>query len=261
MADDIPVEVDHVFVSASVGAPEGDRLIELGLVEGSANRHPGQGTANRRFFFANAMLELIWVHDPVEAQSAAAARTSFASMGALVGSRRLGVSVRRVLAATAGTSDVAPFPAWEYRPSYAPTGMPDRDQLHRGLRTAGVLHPDPSPHGHCSRGSARAYEHALPIRELTSARIFAPGAATASPAMLATLQTGAFSFEPAARPAAGTRVRQQASRWARGFAAGAATRAALVSSRPCLRRFHGRRKACRRIAFSPVPMTLLSAIA
>jgi len=44
------------------------------------------------------------------------------------------------------------------------------------------------------------YEHALPIRELTSARIFAPGAATASPAMLATLQTGAFSFEPAARP-------------------------------------------------------------
>ena len=73
MADDIPddrsVEVDHVFVSCSIGAPEGDRLIELGLVEGSPNRHPGQGTANRRFFFANAMLELIWVHDPAEAQS------------------------------------------------------------------------------------------------------------------------------------------------------------------------------------------------
>ncbi|MGH8238896.1 MAG: hypothetical protein ACREXP_18010 [Steroidobacteraceae bacterium] len=57
MAESIPVEVDHVFVSASVGAPEGDRLLDLGLVEGSPNRHPGQGTANRRFFFANAMLE------------------------------------------------------------------------------------------------------------------------------------------------------------------------------------------------------------
>jgi hypothetical protein len=31
-----------VFVSASVGAPEGDRLIQLGLLEGSANRHPAR---------------------------------------------------------------------------------------------------------------------------------------------------------------------------------------------------------------------------
>ena len=48
----VPVEVDHVFVSASVGAPEGDRLLDLGLLEGSPNRHPGQGTANRRFFWS-----------------------------------------------------------------------------------------------------------------------------------------------------------------------------------------------------------------
>jgi hypothetical protein len=44
------------------------------------------------------------------------------------------------------------------------------------------------------------YEHTLPIRELTSLRILAPGAAAPSPAMLATLQTGAFSFEQAAHP-------------------------------------------------------------
>ena len=44
------------------------------------------------------------------------------------------------------------------------------------------------------------YEHALPVRELTSLRIFAPGAATPSAAMLAALRNGAFSFEPAARP-------------------------------------------------------------
>lgn len=44
------------------------------------------------------------------------------------------------------------------------------------------------------------YEHPLPIRELTSVRIFAPGAATPSAAMVAALRTGAFSFQHAAHP-------------------------------------------------------------
>ena len=62
-------ELDHVFICASIGAPEADRLVEFGLTEGTRNAHPGQGTANRRFFFHNAMLELLWVHDAAEAQS------------------------------------------------------------------------------------------------------------------------------------------------------------------------------------------------
>jgi len=59
----------------------------------------------------------------------------------------------------------------------------------------GVQYPDPT-----LSLAPSVIAQVLEIRELTSARIFAPGAATASPAMLATLQTGAFSFEPAARP-------------------------------------------------------------
>jgi hypothetical protein len=39
----------------------------------------------------------------------------------------------------------------------------------------------------------------LPIRELTAVRIFAPGATAPSAAMLAVLESGAFSFEPGAR--------------------------------------------------------------
>ena len=62
------VELDHVFVCASVGAPEADLLRALGLSDGQPNRHPGQGTACRRFFFANAYLELLWVENPAEAQ-------------------------------------------------------------------------------------------------------------------------------------------------------------------------------------------------
>jgi hypothetical protein len=58
--------LDHVIVFCSTGAPEADDLVRLGLREGLPNTHPGQGTANCRFFFQNAYLELLWVSDPKE---------------------------------------------------------------------------------------------------------------------------------------------------------------------------------------------------
>lgn len=59
----------HIFVCTAVGAPEAKDLPDAGLVEGSPNTHPGQGTANRRFFFESGFLELLWVHDEREARS------------------------------------------------------------------------------------------------------------------------------------------------------------------------------------------------
>jgi hypothetical protein len=114
-------EIDHVFVCAAVGAPEAEQLIAFGLTEGSRNRHPGQGTANRRFFFRNAMLELLWVESAEEAQ------------GDNV--RRLGLWERWSRRATSAcpfgicyrpTSDATlppPFESWQYRPPYAPITM------------------------------------------------------------------------------------------------------------------------------------------
>lgn len=200
MADAASVEVDHVFVSASVGAPEGDRLIELGLVEGSPNRHPGQGTVNRRFFFANAMLELIWVEDAAEAQSEAEPARRLHLWERWAGRGGAACPFGVCLRPTAGTSEVAPFPSWEYRPSYSHASMPVADNstvdaeplvfyipVHRRIDTAPPERREP-------------YEHTLPIRELTSLRMFSPGAAALSPAMLAALRTGAFSFQRAASP-------------------------------------------------------------
>ncbi len=60
-------ELDHLFLWASPGGVEADRLVTFGLTEGEPNTHPGQGTACRRFFFRNAYLELLWVNDPIEA--------------------------------------------------------------------------------------------------------------------------------------------------------------------------------------------------
>jgi hypothetical protein len=194
------VEVDHVFVSVSPGAPEGRKLIDLGLLEGSPNRHPGQGTANRRFFFANAMLELIWVEDAAEArnESEPARRLHLWERwaGRDSGACPFGVCLRP----TAGEAKDPPFPAWEYRPAYSPVGLPVADNsmvdaeplvfyipMHRRMDTAPLDQRQP-------------YEHPLPVRELTSVRIFAPGAATPSPTMLCAVRTGAFSFQHAARP-------------------------------------------------------------
>lgn len=67
--------LDHVFVCCDPQAPEAGRLRDAGLIEGSGNVHPGQGKANRRFFFDGGFLELLWVHDPTEARSARTAPT------------------------------------------------------------------------------------------------------------------------------------------------------------------------------------------
>jgi hypothetical protein len=61
--------LDHFLILTGEGAPEAELLTEIGLVEGPRNVHPGQGTANRRFFFRNAMLELAYVRDQAEALS------------------------------------------------------------------------------------------------------------------------------------------------------------------------------------------------
>ena len=62
-------ELDHFFVCANVGAPEAVQVAALGLLHGPSGTHPGQGSANRCFAFHNTYLELIWIHNDVEARS------------------------------------------------------------------------------------------------------------------------------------------------------------------------------------------------
>jgi hypothetical protein len=63
------LELDHVFILVDPEARVADRLLEKGFQERPGNTHPGQGTANCRFYFANGMLEFIWVRDPNEAET------------------------------------------------------------------------------------------------------------------------------------------------------------------------------------------------
>ncbi len=113
-------ELDHLLVWVSPGAPEAERLIGFGLTEGTPNVHPGQGTANRRFFFRNAMLELIWVDDEAEARQEPAARLRVWERWQYrqTGASPFGLCLRR----RPGAEGALPFETWSYRPAYVPAG-------------------------------------------------------------------------------------------------------------------------------------------
>jgi hypothetical protein len=115
---DMPVVVDHVFICTAVGAPSADWLRQFGLMEGSPNQHPGQGTACRRFFFRNAMLELLWVEDVAEARSEQTRRTNLWERWSEAG--RVTSPFGIVLRPAPGTQEGCPFPSWEYSPSSMP---------------------------------------------------------------------------------------------------------------------------------------------
>lgn len=110
--------LDHVFVFCRPGAPEAARLEAAGLRAGRERQHEGQGTANKCFFFANAMLELIWIEDEAEARSElvrplglwerANWRQTGASPFGFCLRLRPGVEM--------------PVPTWDYRPPYLPEG-------------------------------------------------------------------------------------------------------------------------------------------
>jgi hypothetical protein len=110
------LQLHHVFVCTSVGAPEAEGLLTAGLVEGSSNIHPGQGTANRRFFFESGFLELIWVHDEREAQSSLVAPTRLWDRWAERG--RAANPFGLCFSSSDGADSVLPFPSWAYRPDY-----------------------------------------------------------------------------------------------------------------------------------------------
>ncbi len=113
------LELDHVIVCCDAGAPEAAAVAAAGLLEGSSNVHVGQGTANRRFFFRNAYLELLWVADLTEARREPARRTRLWErwLRRRQGACPFGVAFRP---ADAEADEAPPFPTWAYHAPYLP---------------------------------------------------------------------------------------------------------------------------------------------
>ena len=95
--------------------------MRLGFVEGSGNTHPGQGTANRRFYFDNFMLELVWVTDPGEACNERTRRTR---LWERCEGQDGQVSPFGIIFRSTGTPPAQPpFATWSYTPIYLPPGL------------------------------------------------------------------------------------------------------------------------------------------
>ena len=110
------LKLHHIFVCTSAGAPEAEALLDVGLIEGSPNIHPGQGTANRRFFFERGFLELLWVHDEPEAQAPLTAPTKLWDRWVERG--RTANPFGICFSSSKGIESSLPFASWAYQPPY-----------------------------------------------------------------------------------------------------------------------------------------------
>jgi len=61
--------IDHIFIFTDDKGKVADELVAFGLMEGSSRVHVGQGTTNRKFYFLNFFLEILWVHNENEIKS------------------------------------------------------------------------------------------------------------------------------------------------------------------------------------------------
>lgn len=107
----------HFFVFVPPGAKQVDRLVQAGFLEASRNTHAGQGTANRRIFFDNGMLEFIWASDLTELRTPLTAPTRLLERSQ---SRTSGFSPFGICVTSATPK---PFAGWDYRPRYLPAEL------------------------------------------------------------------------------------------------------------------------------------------
>lgn len=180
------MQIDHLFIRARVGAPEAALLRSFGLSEGSGNRHPGQGTENRRFFFHNAFLELLWIADDDEVRSPQTSPTLLAERLAEASPAcPFGVCWR-----PSGDDASAPFPCWNYAPPYLPPGM----QIGIGADVPAsepmwfYLPKSVAPSAY-SEARRQPLEHATGVKAITSVTLTLPPQALSTPALASSTDT------------------------------------------------------------------------
>jgi hypothetical protein len=186
-------ELDHLFICASEGAPEAGRLVSLGLTEGAPNRHPGQGTANRRFFFKKAMIELLWLTDEREAQSDLIARTGLYERCRFreTGASPFGLCVRP------GDSSVTgpPFECWDYLPPYLPEGFSIQVCSNSTLVQEPMLFYLPfRPKSSENLERRQPTDHALGLQEITGVLITQPSFESPSDGLSALIEMKLISI-------------------------------------------------------------------
>ncbi|MEM7772838.1 MAG: VOC family protein [Cyanobacteria bacterium P01_A01_bin.37] len=130
----VNLKLDHVSILVVPGAKVADRLLESGFQEGPRNTHPGQGTANRRVYFANGMVEFLWVQDADEARTGSGRDLRFPERSQDPSASPFGAIF------VPGTDQVnpeMPFPGWHYQPDY----FPPPKGFHVGANSENLMEP------------------------------------------------------------------------------------------------------------------------
>jgi hypothetical protein len=196
------ISLDHVFICTAENAPEAEALLAMGLVEGSCNVHPGQGTANRRFFFEGGFIELLWVANLVEAQSVLTAPTRlWDRWSGSVNSQntRQDAQICPFGIGFSANGDVAappPFESWSYHPRYLPA---DKSILF--AKDTPLTEPElfylswPNPQ---TSSAAQPKQHKAPLQRMLSVSVGMPSVANLSAAAMQAMSAGLLKFHTSA---------------------------------------------------------------
>ncbi|MEL7332810.1 MAG: VOC family protein [Cyanobacteria bacterium J06560_2] len=189
-------EFDHLFICTDVDAPAAAQLLSFGLSEGSSNIHPGQGTANRRFFFENAMLELLWVHDRAEAISAPIRRTHLWErwQQRASGACPFGICLRASESDHLAPDTTIAFEHWAFCPPYLPKDLAIAVGTNSHINTEPLVfqtpfgkRPDAQP-----PEKAQPLVHPVGLKAVTKVTLMSPTAASPSDTLKAVIESGAL---------------------------------------------------------------------
>ncbi len=170
------LELDHIFIFVSEGAPEADKLTEFGFSEGEPNVHPGQGTSNRRFFFNNMMLELLWVSNIDEVKSELTRPT-------MLWERWNGRNNTSPFGLVFRSSDgEVPFKCWEYKPKYLPDGFSFLVGNNSGILNEPIIFKMPNGGRPIPKKSPR-HQNLSGFNNVSSLRVKMPQASSQSPVL------------------------------------------------------------------------------
>ena len=185
-------ELDHLFLMTDEGAPAGASLVASGFIEGTSNTHSGQGTTNRRFFFDNAMFELIWVHDSDEAGSELTRPTHLLERwrGRHSNASPFGICLRP------GQADIeqAPFSAWGYQPAYLPEGFALEVADNAAIISEPFLFYVRRSQPRDAEVTSQPRDHSNGLRMITAVRIVSPPGIEPSDTLKAVEGLGLVSF-------------------------------------------------------------------
>ncbi len=182
------MELDHIFICVSKGAPEARELIDFGLIEASSNVHPGQGTANRRFFFHNVFLELLYLEDATEAKSDVTANTGlYERCSFLNDASAFGFCFKP----NHETQQKPNFKSWQYKPVFFPAPncvevaiAPYCEPMWFFISFLGPANP---------AKQKEPIHHDVPLQYLTNTRVFQPLSEAPSDAWEKANQLASFS--------------------------------------------------------------------